>query len=137
MIERVHQVLNNCLRTYELEGTELNERDPWGPFLSAAAFAIQSTFHTTLGASPRQLVFRRDMLLPIEFKANWALIREWKQAETNRNNAKENKSRIPHQYKVGDKVLLRNATKTGILKSPRKGPFMIEHVHTNGTVQIR
>ena len=71
-IERVHQVLNNCLRTFELEEQELNERDPWGPFLAAAAFAIRSTLHTTLKASPAQLVFQRDMLLPIQFTANWA-----------------------------------------------------------------
>jgi transposase InsO family protein len=43
VIERVHQVLNNCIRTYEMEERELDERDPFGPFLAAAAFAIQST----------------------------------------------------------------------------------------------
>ena len=69
-----HQVLNNCLRAYELEDTELNEKDPWTPFLAAAAFAIRSTYHTVMAATPGQLVFGRDMILPLTFKADWACI---------------------------------------------------------------
>ena len=54
IIERVHQVLGNALRTFELEEKELDTNDPWGPFLSAAAWAIQRTVHTTLDATPGQ-----------------------------------------------------------------------------------
>ena len=43
IIERVHQVLNDSLRTIELENQDLDELDPWGPFLTAAAYAIRST----------------------------------------------------------------------------------------------
>lgn len=51
---------------------ELNEEDPWSELFSAAAFAIHSTYHTTLEAmQPAQLVFGRDMLLPVCFKADW------------------------------------------------------------------
>jgi transposase InsO family protein len=57
IVERVHQVLGNALRTYELEHKELDTNDPWGPFLSAAAWAIRSTVHTTVDATPGQLVF--------------------------------------------------------------------------------
>ena len=105
-IERVHQVLNNCLRTFELEEQELSERDPWGPFLAAAAFAIRSTLHTTLKARTAQLVFQRDMRLPIQFTADSARISAQKQAETDRNHTNANKSRVAHEYAVGDKVLL-------------------------------
>jgi hypothetical protein len=49
----------------------MDEKDPWGPFLSSAEYAIQSTFHTTLKATPGQLVFGRDMVLPIKFMADW------------------------------------------------------------------
>jgi len=56
----VHQVLANALQTFELEQKELNERDPWGPFLLAAAFAICSTYHTTLKATQAQVVFSQD-----------------------------------------------------------------------------
>ena len=37
MIERVHQVLGNALRTFELDEEDLKEEDPWMPYLSAAA----------------------------------------------------------------------------------------------------
>ena len=137
VIERVHQVLNNCLKTFELENQDLNERDPWGPFLAAAAFAIRSTYHTTLQASPAQLVFQRDMLLPIQFVADWASIRERKQAVSNKNNENENRSRVPHEYKVGDKVLVTNTRKQSKMSAPRHGPYEVVRVSSNGTVRIR
>lgn len=136
-IERVHQVLNNCLLTFELEGQDLDEKDPWRPFLAAAAFAIRSTFHTTLKASPSQLVFQRDMLLPIKFTADWARIREQKQKETDKNNKNENRSRIPHEYSEGDLVLLTDSRKRSKLTAKRTGPYEIVRVNSNGTVRIR
>ena len=91
IIERVHdQVLGNALRTFELEEKELDTNDPWGHFLSAAAWAIRSTVHTTLDATPGQLVFGRDMLLPIQIKTDWAQIRQRKRDMINVNNRKEN-----------------------------------------------
>ena len=137
IVERVHQVLNNCLRTFEMEERELNETNPWGPFLAAAAYAIRSTVHTTLSASPAQLVFGRDMFLPMKFKADWAAIKERKQQEVNKNNAKENRSRIRHKYKVGDKILLTVPGINSKLSAPRKGPFLIEQIYSNGTLRIR
>ena len=49
---------------------------------------------------------------------------------------KENKSRIQHDYKIGDKVLY---TKPGIIpkmEQPRTGPFTVRQVHVNGTTTI-
>ena len=137
IVERVHQVLTNCLRTYELDGKELNERDPWGPFLAAAAFAIRSTYHTTLHASPGQLVFGRDMILPIQFKADWAVIQQLKQDETNKNNERENRKRIAHEYKVGDQILLKIPRRQRKHRKSREGPYAIEQVNSNGTIRIR
>lgn len=79
VIERVHQVVEDALRTFELEEVDLDETNPWEPFLVAAAFAIRSTFHTTLGATPAQLVFGRDMILPIRFQADWTAIQQRRQ----------------------------------------------------------
>ena len=137
IIERIHQVLNDALRTFELEKRELNAKDPWTPFLSAAAYAIRSTYHTTLKATPAQLVFGRDMLLPIQFNADWTAIQLQRQKEMQRNNAQENLQRVPHEYHVGQKILL---TLPGIrrkMSTPRTGPHVIEHVYTNGTVRIK
>lgn len=38
-------------------------------FLSTARFAIRATYHTTLQAFPGQLVFGKDMILPMKIQA--------------------------------------------------------------------
>jgi transposase InsO family protein len=137
IIERVHQVIADALRTFELEKRELDKKDPWTPFLQAACFAVRSTYHTTLGATPAQLVFGRDMMLPIKFKANWTAIQQRRLQEVQRNNKSENMKRIPHNYEVGDRV---SKTRPGIqpkLSSKRDGPYDVIAVYDNGTIRIR
>jgi hypothetical protein len=138
IIERVHLTLNDALRTAEVDGREMDEIDPWGPYLSSAAYAIRSTFHTTLKATPAQLVFGRDMLLPISFKADWAAIEQQRQKEMAKNNKRENASRIHHDYKVGDKILLKKpGKKLRKLETPRTGPHKVTAIYTNGTIRIQ
>jgi hypothetical protein len=55
IIERAHLTLNDALRTAEVDGRELDEKDLWGPFLSSVAYAMLSTFHTILKATPVSL----------------------------------------------------------------------------------
>ena len=50
---------------FELEELELDEEHLFYEFLNAAARALRSTYRTVLNATPGQLVFGRDMLLPI------------------------------------------------------------------------
>lgn len=137
IIERVHQVLNDALCTFELESRELNEDDPWTEFLSAAAFAIRSTYHTTLEATLAQLVFNRDMILPVQFRTDWTRLKNNGQTVMNRNNTRENRSRIQHDYQVSDKILLRIPGILRKLSTPRTGPFEITRVYTNGTIHIQ
>jgi hypothetical protein len=54
--------------------------------------AKRSTYHTTLQATPCQLVFGRDMIHNIAFKSNWDLIQKRNQDIINTSNQKENKS---------------------------------------------
>ena len=136
-IERVHLVLGNALRTFELEEKELDTNDPRGHFLSAAAWAIRSTVHTTLDAMPGQLVFGRDILLPIQIKMDWAQIQQCKQDMINVHNRKENVKRIEHKYHVGVKVLLKKPGLTTKLSAPRTGPYWITDTYANGTVRIQ
>jgi hypothetical protein len=137
IIERVHQVLGNALRNFEIEKRELDSQNPWDEFLSAAAFAIRSTHHMTLGASPAQLIFQRDMFLPVQYVADWTQIRLKKQKEIDKSNQRENKSRIAHEYHEGDRVLLTTPGILPKLSSPRTGPYRVERVHSNGTVTIQ
>ena len=74
--------------------------------------------------------------MTIQFQADWALIAQQKQNSINNSNFKENKKRIKHVYKEGDKVLL---NKPGILRkmsTPRTGPYLVQKVFTNGTVLL-
>ena len=137
IVERVHQVLGNMLRTMELEEEELDKKRPFEPFLAAAAYSIRSTYHTTLEATPAELVFGRNMLLPIQFKADWESIRARRQTFINKNNERENKNRLDHQYKVGDLVSKFRPGKLRKLRRRKDGPFRVESVPDNGTIRIR
>jgi uncharacterized protein with NRDE domain len=54
--------------------------------------SIRSTYHTTLQATPCQLVASRDMIHNIAFRANWDQIQKRKQDIVNMSNQKESKS---------------------------------------------
>ncbi len=81
-------------------------------FLSDAAWAVCSTYHTVLKASPGAAIFGQDMLFDIPFIADWQKIGENRRRLTDFNNAHEIKGRIDYDYKVCQKVLVR---KEGIL----------------------
>ena len=67
IIKRIHQVLQDNLATFELNKHKLPEESPFDSFVAAASWAIRSSFHSTLQATPGQLVFGRDMLLGLPF----------------------------------------------------------------------
>jgi hypothetical protein len=100
------------LRTSKLDMAELVKTSDIDVFLSDAAWAIRSTYHTVLKASPSAAIFGQDMLFDIPFIADWQKIGEYRQWLTDLGNAHENKGRIGYDYKVGQKVLLQ---KEGIL----------------------
>ena len=136
IIERVHQTMGNLIRTFELEENYMDEDDPWIGILSATAFAIRSTYHTTLRGTPGQLVYGRDMILNINHLADWKAISLRKQQLINKNNINENNKRLQHTYHPGDKVLLENDNARK-LECPRLGPYEVLEVYNNGTVTIR
>ena len=76
-------------------------------FLTNVAWAICSTYHTVLKASPGAAIFGRDMLFDIPFLADWNKIGDYRQRQTDLNTNRENRTRKDWDYKVGDKVLLR------------------------------
>ncbi len=127
------------LRTSKLDMAELVKASDIEVFLSDAAWAVCSTYHTVLKASPGTAIFGRDMLFDIPFIADWQKIGEYRQQLTDRSNACENKGRIDYDYyEVGQKVLLQ---KEGILCNAEsrwhKKPWLITTVHTNGTITVQ
>src|SRR5688500_4775518 len=95
------------VRTFELETNYLNDDDPWKGVLAATAFAVRSTYHTTLKKMPGQLDFGCDMIFNIQHVANWELIRQYKQNCINKNSKAENAKQQAHTYKDCDLVLLK------------------------------
>ncbi len=78
------------MHTSKLDMAELVKASDIGVFLSDAAWAIHSTYHTVLKASPGAAIFGRDMLFDIPFIAGWHKIGEHRQQLTDLNNAGEN-----------------------------------------------
>jgi hypothetical protein len=55
-----------------------------------------------------------------------------------RINRRENASRISHDYKVGDKVILKNPGKNlREIEVPMTGPHTVAAIYTNGTLRIQ
>ncbi len=108
VLERVHQVLEQMLCRAETDMADSVTPDDVDVFLDNAAWAICSTSHTVLKASPGAAIFGRDMLFDIPFMADWHKIGEQRQSLTNRGNQRKNAKCIDYDYKVGDKILVIN-----------------------------
>jgi len=90
ILERVHQVLGQMLRTAELDMADSVTPDVVDVFLDNTAWIIYSTYHMVLKASPGAAIFGQDMLFDILFVADWCKIGEQRQSLTDRGNQQEN-----------------------------------------------
>ena len=137
-IERVHQTPGDMLQTSQMgDWNDLDESDPWSGIPVAVSFAMQSTCHTTVQATPAQLVSGQDALLNIEFQADWNLIKKRKQQHMNKSNCKENSKRLAYKCKIGNKILIKNAQKGKCASNLCKEPCKITAVYDNGTVHYQ
>ena len=137
MVERAHQTMHNMIRSAGIrKKTDLDPDTGWTGILSSVRRAMNATVHTTLRASPAQLVFGRDSLINVSFEADWDYIRERKQKRILHNNNRENKTRIPHTYQVGDKVTIREQHSRKHGNDVNKGPYTVTQVNDNGTVRL-
>jgi hypothetical protein len=107
-------------------------------FLDNSTWAIHSTYHMVLKASPSAAIFGQDMLLNILFVADWHKIGEQRQSLTNHGNQGKNNKHIDYDYKDGDKVLV---IYEGILRKAEsaygKEPWTFTPIHRNGTIRIQ
>jgi hypothetical protein len=104
ILETIHQVVANMLRSFDLDNQELDEHDPFGEYLALVAWTILCTYHTMLEAMPGQLVYRRDMILDIPYTTSWGKINSRKQELIAKSNERENNKRFNFSHVVGDKV---------------------------------
>jgi hypothetical protein len=126
------------LRTFKLDMAETITSDDVDVFLNNVAWAIHSTYHTVLKASPGAAIFGHNMLFDIPFIANWNKIGDYRQRQTDLSTARKNNKQIDYDYKVRNKVLVTQESILRKAESPySKEPWTITKVHTNGTIRIQ
>lgn len=135
MIERSHQTIAQDIRTWRL-AEEIWDSTMVHSLLQSVAWGLQSTFYTALQNTTGQLVFGRDMVINTTYLANWRYLKQRRQGIVHDNTNRENHTRIPHAFKIGTQVYLRDRDIKRKLQ-PNAGPFDITEVHTNGMVTIR
>ena len=47
ILERIHQVLGNCLRTFDLDEAEVDAENPWDEYLAATGLALPLDKHVS------------------------------------------------------------------------------------------
>ena len=134
IIERIHQTIGNIIHIFDVSNIVNN--DPWSGILAATMFAVRATYHTTLQASPMQLLFFRDAILNIKHVSDWEHIQQRKQLQINHNNKREKMRRNNNQNKVGEKILVKHK-KNSKHKLESMGPFPITQINGNGTVRFQ
>jgi hypothetical protein len=125
ILEHTHQVIGNLLHSSCLIAQDLDTISAQQELLMPVMWAINTTFHMTLKASPAQLAFSRDMILPTSFAANRYAINNRKQTQSQSATDAENRKRIPHEFRINDKVFIRRDIGNpylGKLAKPTQGP---------------
>ena len=137
ILERIHQVVGSMLKTQDLKEQIFDAWKPWSEILASVAYAIRCSYHSTLQATPGQLVFGRDMLLNIGFEPNYEQVWERKQRRINYDNVRENAKRVNHTYSVGDYAYVLRDGIYRKLEGDKLGPYRVTEVFTNNTVRIQ
>jgi hypothetical protein len=136
--ERMHQTVGNVLRTL-LHGEPPQNIGTAKEFvdeaLSIAMHAMRVGIHTTLGSSPGNLVFNRDMFLNIPLIADWHAITQKREHLINENLIRENQKRRRYDYLPGQRIL-KKRWKPRKLDERMIGPYRVLQTHVNGTVTI-
>ncbi len=78
------------------------------------------------------------MLFDIPFIADWKIIGELKQRQTDLNTARKNEGRIDYDYKIGQKNTCteRRYTPQSTVHTAKR-PMDNYAVHTNGTIMVQ
>jgi hypothetical protein len=103
ILECMHAVFTNMLCTAKLNMAKSVNASDIDILIADASWAICSTHHTVLKASPGAAIFGQDMLFDIPFLADWKIIGEHRQRPTDLNTDLENEGRIDYDYNVGQK----------------------------------
>ena len=137
--ECLHQTVTNILRSTLYASPLDNQLEAElliDTALQKATYAMHTTVHTTLKASPGSLAYQRDMILNIPVVADLLDITARRQHLIDERTMAKNQKRISHDYQPNDQVLVL-VYKPDKLEPHARGPYHILHTHVNGTVTIR
>jgi hypothetical protein len=135
IVERLHFVMADKVRAQLASKNKYH--DPVKEILSAATYGIRAAVHSVTGYTPGQLVYGRDMLLRTVIETDMELVKRRRQRAIEQNNKRENKRRIKHDYKEGDKILILTGKLDPKLKL-NEGPYTVIGYNKNsGTLHIR
>ena len=101
-IEKVHQVILDMLVTKDLDNKVFDYIYPWGENLAYIAWAIRSSNHCTIMATPSQSVFGRDMLFNLTSVIEWQVVTAAKKRQVDIDNIRENAKHVMHDYAIGN-----------------------------------
>ena len=136
-VEQVNQEIYNILVTKDIDKKVFEYIYPWGETLVYIALERRVSYHNTIGATPGQYVFGRDMIFNLVSVIDWIFITAKKQKQVNIDNVCENDKQVSHYYTVGDIVYL---DMTGIyqkLDYNKYGLCRTTEAFTNGIVQFQ
>ena len=136
-MEKIHQVFGSMLKTKYLVNATFEAVDPCSDILASIIYAVQCVYHSTLQATPRQLVFGRNMFLDITFQTNYKEIWLRKKKLINFNNKPENTKLFQYDYKFSLYVYILSDINYRKLEGDKLGLFRITQVNTNDSVRIK
>ena len=134
----MHQTVGNVLRTLlhgEPPQNIATAKEFVDEALSIAMHAMRVGIHTTLGSSPGNLVFNRDMFLNIPLIADWHAITLKREHLIHENLLRENQKRRRYDY-VPQQRVLKKRWKPRKLDERTSEPYRVLQTHVNGTVTI-
>ena len=140
IIERVHAIMAQIIRTYLERHPPVSEEDKQATIDAAFALCVHATrcaAHSQLDwATPGSIAFGRDVLLNIPFVVDLIDSQKSRQQKVDNRLIRANQSRKDYHCEVDEfACVLRNDKDK--LKPKWDGPCIIEQCHTNGTVTIR
>ena len=103
--------------------------------LATTVYATRASVSKALNTSPGNLVFHRDMFIDLPLQANLVTIRDHRQELIDENLRRQNAKRREYRYEVGQEVLIKTINPKKL--DPRAhGPYVIQQVYTNGTIDV-
>ena len=138
ILERIHQVVGSMLKTQDLKEKIFDSWKPWSKILASVAYTLRWSYHSTLQATPGQLVFCRDiMLLSIGFETNYEQVWGWKQQCINYYNVCENAKQVNYTYSVDDYAYVLQDGIYCKLDGDKLATHCAIEVFTNNTIWIQ